>query len=138
MQQKMYNAVSQLQKSNKEQVIFNELSNQVLELEKELHRFIQESENIVSVGFAYEKMVDSFEQIGISILEFQQDSITVSSQKQVSIRMKLTGSADSLLKIFYILKLQALFFIVKSYEIMALQNENNWEANLQGQLFYFD
>lgn len=138
MQQKMYNAVSQLQKSNKEQVIFNELSNQVLELEKELHRFIQESENIVSVGFAYEKMVDSFEQIGISILEFQQDSITVSSQKQVSIRMKLTGSADSLLKIFYILKFQALFFIVKSYEIIALQNENNWEANLQGQLFYFD
>lgn len=130
--------MSQLQKSNKEQVIFNELSNQVLELEKELHLFMQESENITPVGFAYEKIVDSFEQIGISILEFQQDSITVSSQKQVSIRMKVRGSSDSLLKIFYILKLQVLFFIVKSYEIIVLQNESDWEANLQGQLFYFD
>lgn len=138
MQKNIHAAITQLQKSSKEQTVFHELSNQVLELEKELHLFMQGSMNIVSCDFVYEKIVDSFNDIGISILEFQQDPVRVGVQRQIPIRMKLTGPSDALIKVFYALKIQALFFIVKSCEIVILKNENNWVMNLQGELFYID
>jgi hypothetical protein len=118
------------QKSNKERIVFYELQNQILELEKELQLFAQDKET----GYfsPYEKISNVLDQIQVVILEFQQSSVLPG--KPVSISMKLLGTPDAILKILYTFTDQSLSFVIATFEIITAQ-KNNWTVNVQGQLF---
>lgn len=134
----MINTINELvlesQKSNKGRIIFHELQNQILELEKEHELFVQEEKAFSDNAHVYEKIFHALEQGGISVVEFQQAVQKVHSDKPISLTMKLEGPSDLLLKVFHTLSSESIFFIVTSFDLNTTETKECWAMNLQGEI----
>jgi hypothetical protein len=134
MMHTVHELVLESQKSNKERIVFHELQNQILELEKEHELFFQEEKAASNNAHVYEKIFNALEQGGISVVEFQQAVQTVQSDKPISLTMKLEGPSDLLLKVFHTLSSQSIFFIVKSFDLNTSETKEYWTMHLQGEI----